>query len=500
MSNSSSPPNGNGYNSTEQLIVREHGVGQPPMPPVGELPAGGAVWPVQHYQTKIGLINQISRSYRWTYDEALKHSRQNAVAMLRDPEIRDALETRWIPTTQLQWHLEPQDPTDPRQQEACKKLEGIIRQTPRLQDVHKSLLWAIWYGRAGIQFTYEWDFSHPDGERRLKVKDHRPINGDTLVARWSGDWGLLVNSMYDGPKEPSDQGFAHFYTPKEKEAVLVHMHNPEDNNFFEPELAGQVRGSGVRGHVYWYWWLASNFMALAEDFSERFAFGIWKAYFDETNPAAETAIEVAVAGYQSNHILKLPRNKQTEFPVNDVTMQEVGTASPQFLMDIVQYLRDKIRKYITGSNISIDTDVSMGGDAIGVDEDRVSRIIKYDAERLGEMYSVEWLPVLTKYNCGPTIPPPRWVFACDKPNAGALLNYAKALKDLGGNIDLDPLYAACGISQGNPGDNISSNIQPMQPVAVDQAPQGVPSAPAAAASAEQQASQGIPATVGQPQQ
>lgn len=457
------------------LEVREAGPGSVAQPPVGELPAGGALWPVQHHLSKIGLINQIARAYRWTYDEALRNSRSNAVAMLRDTEIRDALETRFIPTTQLAWHLEAQDETDPEQMKAVQKLESVLRTTPRLTDLHRSLLWAIWYGHAGAQLLWEWDYSHPDGEKRLKVKNHRPLNGDSMVARWSGDWGLLVNGLYDGDKEPTDLGFAHFFTATEREAVLVHMHNPEDCDFREPELAGQIRGSGVRGHCYWYWWLAANFMALAEDYAERFANGIWKAYFDESNPNAKTEMENSLAGYRSSHVLMLPRNKATMAAVNDVSITEVGTASPQFLFELVQYLRNIIRKYITGSNINAETDIGMGGDAVGIDADRVARIVKYDAERLAETYNVDLMPVLCRYNCGPSVPPPRWVFDVDVPAADNIFGFAeKLVNTFGSTVDVDHLHKISGVPAGSPGSTLASKLQPMSPVAAAQTPQNVP--------------------------
>lgn len=457
-----------------ELIARESGPGVPPNPPPGELPPGLAQWAVPHYLSKIGLINQVARAYRWTYDEALRHSRVNAIAMLRDTEIRDALNTRWIPTVQLAWHLEPRDPTDPNQLDAVKKLESVIRETPRLQDLFKSLLWATWFGRSGVALLWEWDYSHPDGERRLVVRKHKPINGDSLVARWSDDWGILVNGLWQGDKEPTDRGYAHFFTPREMEAVIVHMHDPEDCDYYEPEMAGQIRGSGLRGHIYWYWWIANNFMALAEDYAERFANGLWKAYYEESNPQAKTELEASLAQYKNSSVLFLPR-KATMQAVNDVVVEQVNTANPQFILELVQYLRDKIRRYITGSNIADETDVSIGGDAIGVDEDRVSRVVKYDAVRLAETLSEQWLPILTKYNCGENIPPPFFVFDIESPNAGDVLNFAKVLRDLGSSIDLDHLHKITGVPMGSPGDNVSTKLQNFQPVAVDQQPQGVPS-------------------------
>jgi hypothetical protein len=328
-----------------------------------------------------------------------------------------------------------------------------------------------------VQLLWEWDFSHADGEKRMVVRAHKPLNGDSLVARWSDDWGLLVNGLFDGERVPTDRGFAHFFTDKEREATIVHMHNPEDADYYEPELAGQIRGSGVRGHVYWYWWLASNFMALAEDFAERFANGVWKAYYDESNPLARSEMEEALASYKSSHVLFLPRNKGTMQAVNDTVIEQVNSTNPGFIFEIVQYLRDKIRKYITGSNVSMDNEVNLGGDSVSLGRDNLSKITKYDAERLAETITAQWMPVLTKYNCEPGTPPPYFRFDCDKPNADAILGHAVQLMEMGSSVDLDYLHEICGVPRGNPGDNVASKLQNFQPLPEGtQQPQQVPAA------------------------
>jgi hypothetical protein len=458
------------FNSATQLEVRESGIGEIPSPPIGELPPGQGLYAVPPHLTKISLINLIARSYRWTYDEALKHSRENAVAMLRDTEIREALETRFMQTVQLEWYLEPQDETDQKQVDAAKKITEVIKKTPYLQDLFKTLLWGIWFGRAGAALTYKYDYSHADKQRRTVVKNHYPINGDSLVARWNGEWGQKVYAGFPGTKEPTDLGYAHFYSPEELEAIIIHTHNKEDADFFEPELAGQIRGSGLRGHCYWFWWLAGNFLALAQDYAERFAWGIWTAGYDKTNPNGKLEMEDSLAGYKSDRVILVPKNPDGSTPYT-VDVKEVGTATPTFIFEIVQWLRGIIKRYIIGSDLSEDSAMQIGGDGAGVLEDRISRVVKYDAERLAETLTYFWVPVLCKYNCGEHVPPPYFKFNVDRPNAGNLLNYALQLHQLGDDIDLDFLREAAGLPKTTPGSSVSSKLQPMSPTAVDAVPQ-----------------------------
>lgn len=457
-----------------ELEVRESGLDTQTPPPIGELPAGGGQWPVKHHESKIALINILSRSYRWTFDEATRYSRSDSVAILRDLVVIDALESRFTKTVQLSWHLEADDESDPEQADAVKLLTGVLRRTPRFIDLMRSLLWSTWYGRAGVQLTYEWNYKHPDGKKRLYIKDHRPINGDSLVARWSGDWGVLVGSNFEGEKEQSDgRGYAHFFSKKEAEAVIVHSYYPFDVDFYEPEMAGAIRGLGLRNWVFWSWWLKSNLLALVADYAERFANGIWKAYYDETNPDAKSELSNSLAEYKNSHILLLPRNKATQQASSDVVIEEVSQASPTFLINLIEnYFDNLIRRFISGDEHT--NDMNVGGDGVGLIEGKIGSTTKLDAVRLAETLSQQLMPVLTRYNCGEHVTPPRFVFDVDSPDAAEVLGYMKAIRELGGDIDLDHAYVVAGIPKPQPGSNISSKLQPMSVVAATTQPQQTP--------------------------
>lgn len=454
--------------TTADLEARESGAGRVPTAPPGELPAGGGKYPVPHHLSKVGLVNQTSRTYRYTFDEAVRHSRQNAVAILRDLVIRNALMTRWTPVVQLSWSLIPSDPTDNAQVEGAAKLTKVIERTPKLQDFFQALLWGEWFGRQGVSQTFEW--VQVFDEQWLVVRDFKPINGDSLIARWSGDWGQLVNGQYDGDKEATDRGYAHFYTPEEREAVVVHTAPGEDSDFYDYELAGQIKGSGLRGHVYWTWWFRANFQALLADFSERFSQGIWIGWYEYENAESKQEMENTLAGYKNNRHLLFPRDQDGKTAYG-LEVKEVGTANPQFIRDAIREMDELLHSYITGRSLN-EVDVPVGGDGAGLVEDRISRQVKFSGKRLSETLTAEWLPVLAKYNT-PGVPPPRFVFNIDAPNAGEVLGYARAIHELGGPIDLDHLYEVAGLPVPAADSMVASKLQPMSPM-MDQAPPGVP--------------------------
>src|SRR5580658_4019093 len=84
---------------------------EPPVDPLGLTPSGGA-FTLPHFVTFSQLVNYVTRTYRYTTDEAIRHCIQNALAMRNEPVIMQAVRTRQMPVTQLSWHLEPDEPTN----------------------------------------------------------------------------------------------------------------------------------------------------------------------------------------------------------------------------------------------------------------------------------------------------------------------------------------------------------------------------------------------------
>lgn len=221
----------------------------------------------------------------------------------------EALRARQIPTAQLSWHLETPDDSDPQQAAAVEGLTEIINEIPRFQQLKMHLLEALWYGRYGVQLAYQWDFSR--GSRRLVVRDHWPINGDKLVFRFSGAAGVLVHMLYPGEWMLTDRGRAHFFDEAEREAVIIHKHEPEDADFYEGEMAGALHGVGVRSRIYWLWYLRSQVSAWMMDYLERVgAGGLTIYYYEAGNAQSMTEVKTAAQEQFRNNAILFPRYRE----------------------------------------------------------------------------------------------------------------------------------------------------------------------------------------------
>lgn len=468
------------FKSVENLKARESGLADFPVPqipsdPYKQLPAGGHRWAVSGYEQVVGLINQTFRAHYYTGgDEALKHCRQNAVACREDTLIAQALKQRQNAVIQLPWALEPQDETDPEQMRAAAKNTLALLQTPRWQDFLRAVEERQWYGKAGAQCIMAWDQYRPD---LMRIWDWLPLNGDSLVARWSGgsvlgDWGLMVNGGFEGDTEPYSLGKVHYFTPQERESVVIGTFEPEAPDFFQTTSTGAIKGKGLRSRVYWYWYLRSNLYASLMDFAERVGSGIWVAGYDQSNPSGRQDMSDAVAGYKEHRVILIPMDKsgQTAYRLE---IKEPGQGAVSILMQVIQYLDTAIRSMISGHPVGDGIHVGVGGDTAVMYSDSVSQITKLDANALQDILTQDLVRTLYRYN-SPNVPAGRFQFATDHPGASRILEYSKALMDMGYAVDLDQVAKICGVPKAGLNSTVATKVQSVNPVAVESPPQGVP--------------------------
>jgi len=125
-----------------------------------------------HHETFGSKWHTFSGTYPYKYDEALKHSAENALAARRDTFIMACLQERYLQVAQLPWHIEPENIADPMQQQIASALTQIIRAGDRWHNFTLQLCEAIWYGRYANEV--KWGVKNIQGVPRMYVADHRP--------------------------------------------------------------------------------------------------------------------------------------------------------------------------------------------------------------------------------------------------------------------------------------------------------------------------------------
>lgn len=470
--------------------------GPSPTPP-GDLPPGGGRAVVPNFLSFSALVRSASRAYLYSSDEALRDSQQNAKAMRRDPVLMGALRGVQIPVSQLSWHITPDDDTDPAQAEAAKLVTYIMERIPRRQTMCMQLLEAMWFGKYAVGIEYEWRTHR--GEQKLFVRDHMPVNGDKLRVKWDGTYGVLVYPGYPGTTEGVDFGLCHFLTPDERLAFVIHEFEPDDADWTEPELAGAIHGVGVRGRLYWFWWLKQQVFAQLMNYLHRFANGLTIFYYQAGNKQAKEEAENAARQQFSNTAILYPRWPSENPDMNSVQRLEVGTASASLLENLVDRYFDRIMtRYIQGQDLSSAAEATgMGSGVADLHGETLDARVKYLAVGLQETEQTDLVDVLYAYNA-PGVTPGKFEYEIDSPDAEKIMAYAGQMYKWGVPLDEDQIYKISQLEKPKPGGGIITNVGAMQPAAVGGVPSGVPVAGAAGPQDPNQVQPGIPPQSGQP--
>lgn len=464
-------PNG-GAGDLGGFTPREMGFPGPQPSSPGQLPPGGGGLTTPNFLSFSALVRSAAKAYLYSSDEALRDSTENAKAMRRDPVLYGALLARSRPTAQLTWHITPEDETDPAQQEAAKLIEHCIRKIPRFQKMKMQLLQAIWFGKYAVEIAYEW--RNYRGEQKLFVRDFIPINGDKIRYKWDGTPGFLVYPGYPGEKEATDYGMTHFLTADERIQYIIHEHEPDDSDWTDVELAGAIHGVGIRGRLYWFWWLKQQVFGLMMNYLNRFANGLTIFYYNASNPEAKKEAVAAARAQFTNAALIYPRWASENPDTNKVERLEVGTASPLLLWNLVNTYFDPIMvRYIMGQSLSSTAEATgMGSGVAELHAETLDEILKYDAIDLQETLQTDLVNVLYHYNA-PGVPVGTFEFEVDSPNSEELMEYGKTLYEWGVPLDEDQAYKISQWQKPKPGGGVITQMGQMMPAAVGGV-QGVP--------------------------
>jgi phage gp29-like protein len=460
--------------STYRATAKEQGFDGPPARPAGSLPAGGGHWPVPNFETYAAIINLTSRTLRFTFDEAMRDSRINALAMRSDPIIMSALRSRIVPTCQLDWTIEPHEETNPEEIEAAEKIKKIIKRTPRLQQLKRTFLEALFYGRYGAQLIYQWDYA--SGKKEMVIKNWAPVNGDKIIFKFDGSPGILVNSaFFQGSKESTERGMAHFFTPDEMEAFAWHEFEPEDADFFDGTMSGSIHGVGFRGRLYWFWWLRNNLTSILMDFMQKIGTGITIFFYEAGNEQSKTEVMNAAQAQAGNNVYLFPRNRDgtSQYSGPGIERVEVEMNGADMFLGLFNTLNAILRGYIMGEDLTTGTaPTGMGSGVAQAHESTAERRTKYDAVDLDHPMQM-LTDVLYKYNC-PGVIPGHFHHVVDKPDVSEFMEAAQFAFEMGMALDEDDTREKLGLTKPEAGHSTLSKVGEMQPAAVGAIPQGAP--------------------------
>lgn len=484
-----------------------------------------------HYRTFAAVWNAISRTYRYTWDEAVKESTEDSAAMWRDCYIHALLQERTLPIANAAWSLEPENPKDTLQQAVSHALTEIIKVTPGLDTLRLYLAYGrAWYGRYGSQLV--WGSQRVHGAERLCIRKHLPVNGDKIqfdyddhspaifvnptwasayrTARPDESSRVLTNGV--GSNSATVYGdrapMLRLRDPLWRQRFVIAEHIPDDADYFDGEMAGGVHGVGLRSRIYWCWFMRAEMLGWMASFMQKVGtLGILLFFYDESNPEAKIQAETAANSISQKTGFAVPVNQGSNPNLVGIKQMPANTAGIDALRAIIaDYWEKQIERLIVGQSMSSGSDSENGLGGTGkaaFARDTKFQILKSDARRQDETLTEDVVKVAQQWNFPEADFPIHFKTSLPDPEAKDRLDAGKVIFDMGVEVKVDELRECAGFSAPEPDDETvggqdamlaAQGGDPNAPPGAGQPPSGQPRPSGQAPPAREEQSQRYGAT------
>lgn len=419
-----------------------------------------------------GMIQTLSRSYRHA-DEAMQDSIRNAHMMLNDPMITEPLFQRLRKAALLEWHIEVPDENDEEQKALKKELTRLVEAVPRFTDYRFDLLLAIWFGRYGVEHTYQMRKT-PEGHRRYVIKNWTPVDGDKLVFRYDdgrGDYdpeqfgirvspALAPRDLLAGERrlEATADGLAYFFEPWEQRFWSVHKHLLIDGHWEDPITAGRIHGVGLRSFVYWLWIQKQEALAQLSEIVEISASGMWIYWYPAGNPTAKEEVANVASERAHTNVILMPRDPEIEtYGIDHIPFDGAGAEVLNNLIN--NTFAHLIKRLIMGQTLSSEADATgLGSGLAELQGETMADITKFDAKKLEETITNGLVIELRDRN----FPRQRHIdvkfrIDTDAEEPEKVLDAAERAWNMGAEIAELELMEKVGLTPPKPGDKVLKN-------------------------------------------
>lgn len=439
----------------------------PQVPVIDRLPV------LPNIESYAGKLNAINKTYYIYFDQALRDSQQNSLAMRRDGFVHEILRHRQLPVVCLPWHVEVEDPDHPFQKSISETVGRIIGAIPRLRTMFLILLEAIFYGRYGAQVIY--GTKKVAGNRWNLPVGHIPVNGDKFRYKHDMTPGIALRSGVQFDKSRDATAFLNAFAPYVQNSMLgqalfleteflrdrfvIHQFEPFDTDYlFELEEAQSMFGLGLRSRLYWTWNLRTELLSWVMDALQRVgANGMLYGFYPEGNYSAQREVLNALQMLVKDNISAFPVKTGDNSYKDIIQRIEASPIGYEVMISLIDRLEGIMRRACLGQDLSSESKpTGIGGGAAKLQGDVRNDYIEYDATSLGETITQDLLNPILKYNkfiyeggiyYGNDLPfTMNFKFQVTRENVGEAIQAAGGLYQMGVDLDADDLRRKAGLS------------------------------------------------------
>ena len=368
-------------------------------------PKSGGGYAIAHHDTFNQLYQTISKTYYSRFDEALKHSRENARVMEADGLIYSLYQRRFIPTCILTGSVRPQDPDNSEQMEIARRLDRMLGKIRQFHFLKRQLNLGNWNGKSGAQFL--WRQVNVDGHPAVIPHRWLPVHGDKILIQWDHTPAIVVRAGSESARAHEADlitavEYGHAISLRKqylRDCFAIHQFEPSDRDFlFEGDLAGQVHGVGLRSRVYWPWYFRTEGHSYLIDALQRVSTnGMLVGYFNSgSGESEERVLECLMNLHRDNYAVFPRQNTQGNQDIQHISL---GNVAFDVLFKYMEYMDEVMLLAFLGQTLSSQAGATgLGSKVAELHADTKSQIIKYDAISLAETITWELLQVTIRQN------------------------------------------------------------------------------------------------------
>ena len=387
---------------------------------------GKQVTIVPHVQTFGSLQNWMSRTYRFSFDEAVRNNYDTAKSMPNDAFIQGLYRNRVTPVVKSDFRVISKGPGS---SEECNDFyKSMLLQIPYWHDFRRNVMKCAWSGRHGIQMAFD-DMTAEgvpfkwNGKSARSISQWIPHLGDKItftfdlmpcirvsplyMGQWKNDFGATILQ----PNDPRIVKEAVGYRWTEEGPVVVldniqvrkqfciSVFEIEDAPWDDPQLAGGIRGVGLRHYAFWNWNHMLEIQSWAMLHLEEFGVGGYTVVgYDGPEGLARAQ---ATFEDREQHVLYVPVTPGTDERVTDMAtrLEPSGTGNDAVFKWANDYFGNHLIVLFVGHPLNMQAGATgLNSDQGSHAKDILTSIHKSDAEILDNAMSYQVLTRLKEEN------------------------------------------------------------------------------------------------------
>lgn len=198
-----------------------------------------------------------------------------------------------------------------------------------------------------------------EGRPVLMPFKNRPVNGDKINYIWGYTdkgtppgtpivrvHGAIATDVPGAEVIYDNMGPNIALTGEWRERFVIHTYDPDDADYYAPEMAGGIHGVGLRSRIYWLNWIRMEYAAWIQDLYDRVGLGFIVIKYDMASAQAKSRAEDVAKKWNRRSVIAVPVSADQLRGAGTIEIIEAPTSGAVLVQELIKYLDKQIERYI----------------------------------------------------------------------------------------------------------------------------------------------------------